>query len=243
MAQLQGNDCRFVLVGTSHSGNLGATARAMLTMGLDELVLVAPECAVDEQALAMAAGARDTLAAAQHHGDLTDAVADSQLCLGLTARPRRDGVPALTPRQAAAMIAGESGPVAVLFGRERTGLTNDELACCHRLVHIPANPDYPALNLAAAVQIMAYEILIASAERQGDDGQPAATREAAPTLATGAHLEGLHRQIEALADHSGYAARAPREVMLRRLRNLINRARPTSDEVDLLRGILKRVLP
>ena len=141
------------------------------------------------------------------------------------------------------MIASEAGAVAVLFGRERTGLTNDELACCHRLVHIPANPAYPALNLAAAVQIMAYEILIARATPQGATGGPAPTRGEAVALATGAHLEGLHQQLETLADHSGYATRAPREVMVRRLRNLINRARPTVDEVDLLRGILKRVLP
>ncbi|MEX0386501.1 RNA methyltransferase [Spiribacter onubensis] len=243
MADWQGNDCRFVLVGTSHSGNLGATARAMLTMGLEKLVLVGPECSIDEQALAMAAGARDVLAVAEQHAGLVDAVGDAQLCLGLTARPRRDGVPSLTPREAAGMIAMEPGPVAVLFGRERTGLTNDELACCHRLVHIPANPAYPALNLAAAVQIMAYEILIASAEQPAEDNLAVRTRRAEERLATGAHLEGLHQQMEWLADHSGYAARAPREVMLRRLRNFINRARPTVDEVDLLRGILKRVLP
>jgi len=233
-------DCRFVLVGTSHSGNLGATARAMLTMALDHLVLVDTQCGVDEQAVAMAAHAAPVLTGADHHDALAPAVADTELCLGLTARPRRDGVPALSPREAAAMIAAESGPVAVLFGRERTGLTNAELACCQRLVHIPANPDYPALNLAAAVQLMAYEIFVA---RQAVPGGSVPSPEPATPRATGAHLEGLHGQLEALADASGYTRRGPRDVMLRRLRHFINRARPSVDEVDLLRGLLKRLRP
>lgn len=229
---------RFVLVGTSHPGNLGATARAMKTMALTDLDLVAPECTLDEQAQAMAANADDVLNRARHFSDLSGALADSQLVLGLTARARRDGVPALTPREAAAMITAEAGTVSVLFGRERTGLTNEELAHCHRVVHIPANPDYPALNLAAAVQIMAYEIFLAGAEEPAS--MIASTQTPAP--ATGARLEGLHQALEALVVQSGYAERAPREVMLRRLRNLFNRARPSEEEVDLLRGILKRIL-
>ncbi|AGY91608.1 hypothetical protein SPICUR_03060 [Spiribacter curvatus] len=240
MTDPQSPDCRFVLVGTSHSGNLGATARAMRTMALDQLVLVAAQCQVDDQAMAMAAHADTVLTNACHHEDLADAVADTELCLGLTARPRRDGVPALTPRQAAATIAAESGPVAVLFGRERTGLTNTELASCHRLVHIPANPDYPALNLASAVQIMAYEVFMA---RAGAADIMNGRNGGATPVATGAHLAGLHARLEQLADATGYTCRGPREVMLRRLRNFINRARPTVDEVDLLRGLLKRLRP
>ncbi len=227
---------RFVLVGTSHPGNLGATARAMKTMALTDLDLVAPECTPDEQAQAMAANADDVLNQARYFSDLAGAVADSQLVLGLTARARRDGVPALTPREAATMIAAEGGTVSVLFGRERTGLTNEELAHCHRLVHIPANPDYPALNLAAAVQIMAYEIFLAGTSA------PESVIASTQAPAAGARLEGLHQALEALVLQSGYAERAPREVMLRRLRNLFNRARPSEEEVDLLRGILKRIL-
>lgn len=229
---------RFVLVGTSHAGNVGAAARAMKTMGLTQLDLVSLECQLDEQAQAMAANADDVLSQAEVHSSLAAAVGQSTLVLGLTARPRRDGVPALTPRQAAEMLQKETGQVSLLFGRERTGLTNDELACCHRLVHIPANPDYPALNLAAAVQIMAYEIFLA--REQGGEGLLTPAEDVVP--ATGAHLEGLHQALEALVIQSGFAQRAPREVMLRRLRNLFNRARPSVDEVDLLRGILKRIL-
>ena len=238
MTKQPGPDCRFVLVATSHSGNLGAAARAMLTMRLEQLVLVAPACTLDAQARAMAASAERVLDAASHHARLADALADTTLCLGLTARPRRDGVPALTPRQAAAMLTREPGPAALLFGRERTGLSNDELSHCHRLVHIPANPDYPALNLAAAVQIMAYEIFIAASSAR--PAAPAArVAEDRAAAASGAHLEGLHRELERLADASAAPARAPREVLHRRLRNFINRARPSVDEVDLLRGILK----
>jgi TrmH family RNA methyltransferase len=235
-------DCRFTLVGTTHPGNIGAAARAMKTMGLAGLDRVAPDCQADEHTRAMAASAFDVVEQGGVFDDLPAALADRVLVLGLTARPRRDGVPALTPRQAAALVVGESVPTAVLFGRERTGLTNDELANCQRLVHIPANPDYPSLNLAAAVQLMAYELWLArlaavDAEMGGwfDDN-------AAPP-ATGAHLEGLHQTLARAVEISGYSATAPRAVLLRRLRNLFNRARPSADEVDLLRGLFKRLLP
>lgn len=229
------NTCRFVLVGTSHSGNIGAAARAMKTMALTRLDLVSPTCEVDGQARAMASNAVDVVDGARHFETLGAALADSTLVLGLTARPRRDGVPALDPAEAAAMVHAEPGRTAVLFGRERTGLTNAELAGCHRLIHIPANPDYPSLNLAAAVQLMAYEIYRhrATAAPAAEDGAP---------LATGAHLEGLHEQIAALVEQSGYSANQPREVLGRRLRNFVNRSRPSVEEVNLLRGILKRVL-
>ena len=227
--------CRFVLVGTSHSGNIGAAARAMKTMALTDLDLVSPACEVDDQARAMASHAIDVVDDARAFNSLNEALAEHTLVLGLTARPRRDGVPALDPAEAAAMIHAERGSTAVLFGRERSGLTNTELAGCQRLIHIPANPDYPSLNLAAAVQLMAYEIYRHNGMVSPDaaDGAP---------VATGAHLEGLHQQIAALVEQSGYSANQPREVLGRRLRNFINRSRPSIEEVNLLRGILKRVL-
>jgi len=176
---------------------------------------------------------------AGRHADLPAAVAGATLVLGLTARPRRDGVPALDPPGAAALALAERGPVALLFGRERTGLTNRELECCHRLVHIPANPDYPALNLAAAVQIMAYEL-----RRQALAGLEATPRDAeglADAPASGRHLAGLFEQLERLVALSGYAGGRNAEVLHRRLRNLFNRARPGVEEVNLLRGVLKRL--
>ncbi|PWG64051.1 RNA methyltransferase [Spiribacter halobius] len=228
--------CEFVLVGTSHPGNIGAAARAMKTMGLSRLTLVAPDCEPDAQARATAAHADDLLDAAQHHERLADAVAGATLVLGLTARARRDGVPALDPEGAAALALAETGPVAVLFGRERTGLTNAELGHCHRLVHIPANPEYPALNLAAAVQIMAYTLRRAALAEA-----PAPVAMPAEPPASGRHLEGLFEHLEALVAASGYAEGGNAELLHRRLRNLFNRARPTADEVNLLRGVFKRL--
>lgn len=222
-------NCRIVLVGTSHPANIGAAARAMKTMALSQLTLVDPQCDLDAQAIAMAAHADDVLANSHSYADIQDAVADSTLVLGLTARPRRDGVPALTPKEAAAMVVAEQGPTAVLFGRERTGLTNEELGCCHRLVHIPANPDYPALNLAAAVQIMAYELFCAQN----------VTRE---SLATGRHLEALHSLFDELVTMGEMAGDQPHETLRLRLRAYINRTRPSVAEVDMLHGLLKRLV-
>lgn len=234
--------CEFVLVGTSHPGNIGAAARAMKTMGLTRLALVAPACEPDARSEATAAHAGDVIAAAARHASLDEAVAGATLVLGLTARPRRDGVPALSPEAAAELALAERGPVAVLFGRERTGLTNQELECCHRLVSIPANPDYPALNLAAAVQIMAYALRRGALSGAGaaPDAQ-AADADASGEPARGRHLAGLFEELEALVAASGYGAGGNAALLQRRLRNLFNRARPTVDEVDLLRGLYKRI--
>lgn len=156
---------RFVLVGTQHPGNIGAAARAMKTMGISRLVLVAPECQLDEHAYRRSAGAEDVLEAASVHTVLADAVADCTFVLGCTARTRRVAFEELRPAAAASQILtniNAAGEVALLFGRERTGLTNEELQLCHVAVHIPADPLFSSLNLAAAVQILAYEIRLAS---------------------------------------------------------------------------------
>src|SRR5687768_1297518 len=155
---------RIVLVGTQHPGNIGSAARALKTMGLSRLVLVAPERFPHAEADALAAGADDVLAAAPIHDCLADALGDCRLVLGCTARSRRVALPEQSPRDAAARLlatAAEGGEVALVFGRERTGLTNDELQLCHGAVHIPANPDYSSLNLAAAVQVLSYELRMA----------------------------------------------------------------------------------
>ena len=152
---------RIVLVGTQHPGNIGSAARAIKTMGLSRLVLVAPERFPDREADALAAGARDVLEAATLHDTLADAVADCGLVLGCTARSRRVPLPEQVPRDAAATALAEAAggtEVALVFGRERTGLENDELQLCHGAVHIPSDPDYGSLNLAAAVQVLAYEL-------------------------------------------------------------------------------------
>jgi RNA methyltransferase, TrmH family, group 1 len=232
---------RVVLVGTQHPGNIGSAARALKTMGLARLALVAPERYPHQDAIALAAGADDVLAAASLHATLADAVADCRLVLGCTARSRRIALPEQDPRQAVATLLAEAGQgteVALVFGRERTGLENDELQLCHGAVHIPANPDYGSLNLAAAVQVLCYELRMAwlagaavatfGPEHRHQRDQPASH----------AQMEGLFGQLaetlEAIDFHKG---RAP-ESALRKLRRLFLRSRPDLREVRLLRGIL-----
>ena len=160
---------RIVLVGTQHPGNIGSAARAMKTMGLSALHLVAPERFPDPEAVALAAGADDLLAAAPVHADLDAALAGCTFVLGTSARRRHVPLPELSPRDAARQLveAAARGPVALLFGRERTGLENGELQRCHASVGIPTNPEFSSLNLAAAVQVLCYELRLALLETSG----------------------------------------------------------------------------
>ena len=234
---------RMVLVGTQHPGNIGSAARALKTMGLARLVLVAPEHFPHAEADALAAGARDLLETARVAADPADAVADCRLVLGCTARDRRIALPVLSPREAAARVAGavrDGGDVALLFGRERTGLDNAELQLCHAAVHIPANPEYGSLNLAAAVQVLAYELRLALLATPSDgeaNGQGGSEGQGEPP-ATHVQLEGLFAQLaetlDAIDFHKG---RAP-ESALRKLRRVFLRAGLNEREVRLLRGVL-----
>jgi len=228
---------RMVLVGTQHPGNIGSAARALKTMGLSRLVLVAPERFPHPDADALAAGAGDLLETARVLEDPADAVADCRLVMGCTARDRRIALQVLSPREAAARVAATAragGEVALLFGRERTGLDNAELQLCHAAVHIPANPDYGSLNLAAAVQVLAYELRLAllaadPAVRPVDEADPPATH---------AQLEGLFAQLaETLDSIDFHKGRAP-DSALRKLRRVFLRAGLNEREVRLLRGVL-----
>ena len=227
---------RVVLVGTQHPGNIGSAARALKTMGLSRLALVAPERYPHADAVALAAGAEDVLAAASVHASLAEAVADCTLVLGCTARSRRVPLPEQGPREAAAAVlaeVGAGGEVALVFGRERTGLENEELQLCHGAVHIPANPDYSSLNLAAAVQVLAWELRMALLARA--PGAPAEPRD---PPASHDQLEGLFAQLaetlDAIDFHKG---RAPESAM-RKLRRLFLRSHLDAREVRLLRGVL-----
>lgn len=230
---------RIVLVGTQHPGNLGSASRAMKTMGLARLVLVAPEKAPNAESIALAAGADDVLAGAAVFDDLAAALAGCRRVLGCTARSRRVALPEFTPRQAAERIVDELrqpglDDVALVFGRERTGLTNEELHLCHAAVHIPANPDYSSLNLAAAVQVASYEVRMALLGA-GTLPEPAEPRD--PPVSH-EQLESFYAQLaetlEAIDFHKG---RAP-ESALRKLRRIFNRTGLDEREVRLLRGIL-----
>ena len=225
------NHVRIVLVETSHGGNIGAVARAMKNMGLSELALVRPCDHLSGQAVARASGADDLLRTAQVYDTLDEALADCQLVIGASARLRKVRWPQLDPRQCAQKVAAEAGAgrrVALLFGRERTGLTNAELDLCHYLVHIPANPEYSSLNLAMAVQVIAYELRMAEVQPQ----EPG--REPAPVEA----FEGFMEHLTAALYDIGYLDERNPEKLLRRLRRLFHRAQMDQHEINILRGIL-----
>jgi tRNA (cytidine32/uridine32-2'-O)-methyltransferase len=235
---------RIVLVGTQHPGNIGSAARAIKTMGLDRLVLVAPQRYPHNEADMMAAGADDVLASAVCVDTLAEAVADCRLVLGCTARSRRVPLDELSPRVAAARacdMALAGGEVAVVFGRERTGLENEELQLCHAAVHIPANPDYSSLNLAAAVQVLSYElrmVLLAAGTAQAADGPAHEGGHPSDRPASHAQMEGLFAQLaQTLDDIDFHKGRAPASAM-RKLRRLFLRSELGEREVRLLRGIL-----
>lgn len=227
---------RVVLVGTQHPGNIGAAARAMRTMGLERLALVAPRHFPHAEAAAMAASAGAVLEGATVHAGLAEAVADCRLVLGCTARDRRIALPQFAPREAADRVVqtATAADVALVFGRERTGLENSELQLCHGAVHIPADPGCSSLNLAAAVQVIAYELRLALLEATGTPA-PAAGGD---VPASHAEVEGffaqLHDTLEQIDFHKG---RNP-EAAMRKLRRIFLRADLCAGEVRLLRGVL-----
>ncbi|HWP94513.1 MAG TPA: RNA methyltransferase [Gammaproteobacteria bacterium] len=228
-----------VLVGTTHPGNIGACARAMKNMGLGDLRLVAPARFPDPEASARAAGAEDVLARASVHATLEEAVADCTLVIGTSARRRALTWPELEPRACAERIRAlpETNRAAIVFGRERTGLTNEELDRCAFLTVIPANPEYNSLNLAAAVQIIAYELFVAgrhaAAPRERDlDGEG---------LATAEEMEGFYAHLERVLAASGFLDPANPRHLLRRLRRLFGRAQPDRNELNILRGMLAAI--
>jgi len=227
---------RIVLVGTSHPGNIGAAARALKTMGFGRLVLVAPRCAPDAQSVAMACGAGDVLTAARCVDTLAEELAGATLALALTARRRDLATAPLWARAGAAELAetaAAGGEVALVFGNEASGLSNEELALCGRWAMIPANPAYASLNLAAAVQILCYEMRLALAAVP-----PAPTLPNAGTPATHDEMEGLLDHFERMAVDSGFLdPERPGRLMLR-LRRLFARAAPEREEINILRGLL-----
>ena len=233
---------RIVLVGTQHPGNIGSAARAMKTMGLSALHLVAPERFPDPEANTLAAGADDLLAAAAVHADLDAALAGCTYVLGTSARRRHVPLPELSPQEAARQLveAAGRGPVALLFGRERTGLENAELQRCHASVGIPTNPDFSSLNLAAAVQVLAYELrlaLLAVAEGALPSGRPMPALEQEPP-ATADELERFFGHLHLTLDEIDFHKGRPPEMVMARLRRLYLRAGLDSREVKILRGIL-----
>ncbi len=232
------SNIRIVLVEPSHPGNIGATARAMKNMSLEHLYLVSPEKYPHEEASARASGADDVLDAAVVTDSLSAALADCTLVLGASARLRTLSWPQLDPRQAAehACGASQTSRVAIVFGRERTGLSNAELDLCQYLVHIPCNENFSSLNLAAAVQVLCYEIFAAYQQypRQAQsigDNIPADQLE----------MQRFYRHLEDTLVNIEFLDPDQPKKLMRRLRRLFNRAQPEQTEINILRGILSAV--
>ena len=240
---------RIVLIETSHPGNIGAAARAMKTMGLSRLVLVRPRDYPSAEATARAAGADDVLAQAEVYETLEDAIADCILVIGSSARSRRIEWAGLSTTESADSLleqAQHGQQVALIFGRERTGLSNEELVCCQQVAAIDANPAHSSLNLAAAVQVFCYEIrkqLLATEEpvlaKPSNTEESVLTKPSKEILATSNQLEGLFSHFDQTLTDIGIAQPGkPKTTLMMRLRRLFFRTHLTDVEVNILRGIL-----
>lgn len=230
---------RIVLVGTTHPGNIGAVARAMKNMGLDDLCLVQPRYFPHQEASARASGAEDVLDAATVVDSLEAALRDCVYAAGASARSRSIGWPSMLPRDCAVRLLEESrrGTCAAVFGPEKSGLTNEHLDLCHTLLTIPANPAFSSLNLAMAVQVVTYELRLASMAAETvefDSGAPPAT---------GEELEHFHAHLQRVLTTSGFLDPENPRHLMRRLRRLIVRAYPDQNEINILRGMLTALDP
>jgi len=232
-----------VLVGTTHPGNIGAAARAMKTMGLRRLVLVAPEHFPHAEATARASGADDLLAGAEVAVSLGQALAPCAWVVATSARARHIPWPELEVRAfaAEAIARAREAPVAVVFGREHSGLSNAELDRCHALLRLPTDPAFASLNLAAAVQVVAWELRMAAATGRAAPSHAPAAPGAAHVPVTQQDLDGFHAHLEQVLIEVGYLdPRAPK-LLRRRLRRMFHRMAPERSELNILRGILSAV--
>lgn len=231
---------RVVLIGTSHPGNIGAVARGMKNMFLERLYLVRPKHYPNAEATARASGADDVLAAAKVCQTLDEALTGCGLVLGMSARLRKLPWPQLDARAGARLAVAESArtEVALVFGNENSGLTNEELERCNYLVHIPANPTYSSLNLGAAVQVIAYEVMMA--ERERAESSPRVSEEGAEP-ASANELELFYEHLQRVLMEIGFLDPANPRHLMRRMRRLFGRARVDKNEMNILRGILSAV--
>ena len=236
------NNIRIVLVNTTHPGNIGGVARAMKNMGLTQLYLVDPKDYPSEQAEWRASNALDVLASAKVVDVLDDAIADCGLVIGTSARERRIPWPLLAPRECADRSIAEAGqhPVAIVFGREDRGLTNEELHKCHYHVHIPSNPEYSSLNLAAAVQVVAYELRVGCLTvQQGGEGLHFDDWDMPPANVQA--QENYYQHLEETLLKLGFIQEGnPRQTMTR-LRRLYSRVRLDEMELAIMRGMLTSI--
>lgn len=225
---------RIVLCETAHPGNIGAAARALKTMGLAQLALVAPERYPDPQAEWLASGATDVLTGARVCATLDEALSGAAFAIACTARPREIAVPMVSARGAAqrAVEVARGQPVAFVFGNETYGLTAAEVNKCQLLATIPASPEYTSLNLAAAVQVITYELRLAALGDEAAGGKPR-------QLATHEEVERFYEHLERVMLEHGFLNPDHPKKLMPRLRRLFNRAHLEQEEVNILRGVIK----
>ena len=228
---------KIILVETSHPGNIGAVARAMKNMNISNLWLVSPKIFPSAEATSRASGADDILARATVCSSLQEAIADCNMVIGASARCRTISWPEMTPRECAEKIAiTEPGnKVAIIFGRENSGLKNNELDLCHFLLRIPCNSEYSSLNIAAAVQVVCYELFIAAGRQEaiviGDRGKT--------PKATATQMESFYTHLYQALTDIGFMHPDKSKSIMRRLRRIYNRIELDIKELDILRGILR----
>lgn len=229
------NHIQIILVETSHTGNIGSAARAMKTMGITNLRLVAPQKNIDEQAISLAAGAKDILDNVQIYSDFDSAIADCHLVIGTSARLRHLQNSLISPRDAADLVIQQAtqGKIALVFGRERVGLTNEELLKCQYHLYFPTNPEYGSLNLAMAVQLACYEVRNAWLAQQ--DNPIHIESKDYPSAES---LEHFFQHTEKLYTQLGFIRN---EGVMRKLRRLYQRAKLENNELNMLRGMLTAV--
>jgi tRNA/rRNA methyltransferase len=233
---------RFILVETSHPGNIGSVARAMKTMGFGELVLVNPRVAAparNQDAIALASGALDVLEGARIVGSIDEALEGCNFAAAVSARLREFSPPVVAPRALASQLAGDASlHAALLFGNERFGLPNEAVSRCNILINIPTNPDYASLNLSQAVQVLSYECRLAAMGDQAIDAGIGFQGEAASL----AQVDGMYAHLEqALVAIDFLDPRSPKKLMPR-LRRLFSRTGLETEEVNILRGIANQIL-
>lgn len=234
----QPDSTRFVLVNTSHPGNVGATARAMKVMGFRDLVLVAPrfgDVLSQEETVAMASGAADILVRARIVATLEEALDGVQVACATAMTPRDFGPPTVAPRPYFEQLAASAASVAFVFGSERYGLSNEDVYRCHVCLSIPTHPDYGSLNLAQAVQLLAYEW------RQALGGYDVVARTAEPKIADMPAVDGVLAHWREVLVQIGYLDPTAPKKLTPRLQQLLNRAQLSTEEVHILRGIARAV--
>lgn len=235
------NNIRIVLVNTSHPGNIGAAARAMKNMGLSRLTLVDPEDYPSLEAISRSVGAVDLLDNATVVKDLAQAISGCVWVAGTSARLRTIEWPILNPRECVQQSLDkiEQGDIAIVFGRENSGLTNEEMEMCNALLHIPTNPDFSSLNLAAAVQVVCYEYRLAL---MGDKiKKHKGNKHRYDTLANSSQLGGMYAHLHDALDYLGFFGTNNPDIVMRRLKGLFNRAGTTQRELSIVRGICSAI--